>query len=275
MGTGIRDIGYVALSYLGNQFDIMGMAEKNEVGNIINEFLDQIISFPVACARFARITGTVLPIEKLNAIIQTPNDPIPFMVEETPRLYRKKSRPWTAYEDQRLLAAINKYGKDSWTPISAFVGNGRSSSQCSQRWVRGLNPKISKASWTKNEEDLLVSLVNKYGDKSWTRIASEIGNRSDVQCRYRYQQLTKDNALKSNDKDSTQLSDAIDCESDSAIHGSEDNGFQDNSSTVESLLNPKNEAETNSISKGIVEDKSIPFPLCMFPQIDPSIFSEQ
>ena len=36
-----------------------------------------------------------------------------------------------------------------------------------------------------------MTLVGQFGDKSWTRIASIMKRRSDVQCRYHYQQMIK------------------------------------------------------------------------------------
>jgi len=104
---------------------------------------------------------------------------------------RKKPRLWTPLEDERLKTAISMFGTTKWTSVSEFVGNGRSQSQCSQRWTRGLNPDLRKVSWTKEEDDLLLHTIKELGTKSWTRIASIIPNRCDVQCRYRYQQLQK------------------------------------------------------------------------------------
>jgi hypothetical protein len=59
-----------------------------------------------------------------------------------------------------------------------------------QRWSRGLNPSISKSPWSAEEDAKLLTLVTKLGTKSWTRIASDLGKRCDVQCRYRFKQLT-------------------------------------------------------------------------------------
>lgn len=101
-------------------------------------------------------------------------------------------RTWSSYEDVRLLAGIYRYGIDNWAPISKFVGNGRTRAQCAQRWARGLNPRICKDTWDPSEDMRLMQLVQQYGDKSWTRIAASLGNRSDVQCRYHYHQITKD-----------------------------------------------------------------------------------
>lgn len=45
---------------------------------------------------------------------------------------------------------------------------------------------------------LIMRLVSENADKSWTKISMEFGNRYDVQCRYRYQQLLKDNQTPNN-----------------------------------------------------------------------------
>ena len=103
----------------------------------------------------------------------------------------KKTRPWTTPEDVRLLAGIYRYGLDNWSTVAFFVGNGRTRGQCAQRWSRGLNPRLSKDTWSADEERLLLMLVRRFGDKAWTRIAAIIGHRSDVQCRYHYQQMVK------------------------------------------------------------------------------------
>jgi hypothetical protein len=101
-------------------------------------------------------------------------------------------RSWTGAEDLRLLSGILRSGIDDWSRIAAFVGSGRSKSQCHQRWTRGLDPRIIKETWTPQQDELLLMLVALYGQKGWTRISIGLGNRCDVQCRYRYNVLKKD-----------------------------------------------------------------------------------
>ena len=74
--------------------------------------------------------------------------------------------------------------------MSRFVGGGRTRGQCAQRWTRVIDPKISKQRWTEKDDQRLCELVEKFGEKSWMRVAQALGNRTDVQCRYRYQQIT-------------------------------------------------------------------------------------
>ena len=105
---------------------------------------------------------------------------------------RRKTRTWSSQEDQRLIQAVGKFGIDNWSHVANYVGNGRTRAQCAQRWNRGLDPRISRDQWTPEEENKLMELVECQQIKGWTHIANEMGNRSDVQCRYHYLQMKKE-----------------------------------------------------------------------------------
>jgi hypothetical protein len=81
---------------------------------------------------------------------------------------------------------------DDWQLIALSVGNGRTKSQCRQHWTRGLDQKICKEQWPSGQDERLIELVIAFSEKSWTCVAAELGNRCDVQCRYRYKQLQKE-----------------------------------------------------------------------------------
>ena len=144
---------------------------------------------------FFHAIGTTKPADVVNFIINISNTPLP-SINDMPTnfqkwILQKKSRPWTEIEDMRLLAGIYKFGLEAWGSVASFVGNSRTKSQCAQRWSRGLDPNLSKNNWTKEEDSKLLKLVEKFGQKSWTKIAVEMPNRCDIQCRYRYKQLIK------------------------------------------------------------------------------------
>jgi hypothetical protein len=101
---------------------------------------------------------------------------------------RQKTR-WTEDEDRRLLAAIHRYGVREWATIASFVGNGRTKSQCAQRWRRSLNPAISRQPWQPIEDETLDLAVQRYGECAWIKVSNEVKTRSDVQCRGRWQTL--------------------------------------------------------------------------------------
>ena len=111
-------------------------------------------------------------------------------MSETQRI-RKSNRYWTSEEDDRLKLAISIFGPNNWNKIAFFVGNDRLTNQCSQRWYRDLDPSINRDKWNEEEEKLLLKLVSKYGTKSWRLISKQIKNRNDVQCRYHYKKILK------------------------------------------------------------------------------------
>ena len=107
---------------------------------------------------------------------------------------------WTIEEDNLLKKGIELYGLKNWEIISKFVGNNRTKYQCLQRWKRDINPLIKREKWNIEEDKYLIILVNKYGLKSWTKISIEFKNRTDVQCKFRYNYLIKNLNLNQNFK---------------------------------------------------------------------------
>jgi len=98
---------------------------------------------------------------------------------------RNPPNKWTKEESQRLIQLVHDYGDKSWKKIAEHIGGGKTGAQCAQHWKRVLCPVIRKGSWDDEEEMKLFQLVEKYG-QSWKNIASEIGSRTDIQCRYQY-----------------------------------------------------------------------------------------
>ena len=137
---------------------------------------------------------TTQPLDRIDAILYVPSQPPPTPHKDLDMgsSIRKKTRPWAAGEDARLIAGIHRFGLDDWVSVARFVGNGRTRAQCAQRWVRGLDPRISKDQWTWEDEQKLLSLVANGENKGWTAIAAAMGNRSDVQCRYHFLQMRKE-----------------------------------------------------------------------------------
>lgn len=193
---GVQILVDIAMNLYPDAASQIGTESYQRLVNLVVGYIHGQISHKDALQASMSFAGTTQPIDKIHEILTLPNDPIPFEgIEVDESNPRKKSRSWSAYEDARLIAGIYRFGIDNWTSISRFVGNGRTRSQCSQRWQRGLDPHLSKDQWTTAEEHYLVQLVQYYGDRSWTQIANKMGNRSDVQCRYRYKQMQKDRAL--------------------------------------------------------------------------------
>jgi hypothetical protein len=196
MFLGTNAIVQLGLSYVLDQDEDTPIEKLNALESALTSYLSGAKSLSQTTHVFNQTIGTSKPFNQIVSIVQTPDSPIPdfSVLAPSPTANRRLTRSWTEYENQRLLAGIYRFGTDDWAAVAAFVGNGRTRSQCSQRWLRGLNPSICKERWSPEDEATLLRLVEAHGTKCWTKIAAEMGNRSDVQCRYHYNQLNRGSA---------------------------------------------------------------------------------
>jgi hypothetical protein len=162
-------------------------AKGNSVTDILNSIVDHQISLNDAAAQLGTLIASSGPMQKLDGAFQGQFSGRPISLPG----FRKKATRWTPEEDERLIAAIREHGTENWPLIAQQIGGGRTRAQCSQRWNRGLDPRINKRNWSQEEERELLRAVELHGSKAWTRIATELGDRSDVQCRFRYRFLCK------------------------------------------------------------------------------------
>eukprot|EP00730_Choanoeca_flexa_P009081 TRINITY_DN12580_c0_g2_i1.p1 TRINITY_DN12580_c0_g2~~TRINITY_DN12580_c0_g2_i1.p1 ORF type:complete len:1081 (+),score=262.54 TRINITY_DN12580_c0_g2_i1:217-3459(+) len=95
------------------------------------------------------------------------------------------TRRWTKVEDQRLVQAVKKHHGRNWKLVAREF-EGRTDVQCLHRWQKVLNPELVKGPWTRDEDELVIQLVNKYGAKRWSLIASHLKGRIGKQCRERW-----------------------------------------------------------------------------------------
>jgi hypothetical protein len=164
-----------------------------EMDELIVNCITGAIDHATAIERSTQLTGSSKPMEKLRAILTVTDQPLRSSMVPQATIpngpIRKKNELWSEYEDIRLLAGIHRFGIGNWGSIARFIGNNRTKAQSCQRWCRGIDPRISKTSWTPQEDEKLRAMVERFGQKAWTRIAMEFGNRCDVQCRYRFNQL--------------------------------------------------------------------------------------
>lgn len=100
---------------------------------------------------------------------------------EIPNL--KRGKTWSHREDRLLLQAVQTHGTKNWRLIASKI-EGRTFSQCSQRWRR-MQPHKSRSPWTKWEDLAVLDMVRKYGC-NWTLIANQIEGRTGKQIRERY-----------------------------------------------------------------------------------------
>ncbi|KAG1695541.1 snRNA-activating protein complex subunit 4 [Nymphon striatum] len=94
---------------------------------------------------------------------------------------------WAQCDDLTLAAAVKMYGK-KWKSISKFLKT-RSSQQCRDRYVRSVDPDLKFESWTVDEDDRLIRVVQTNGEKSWKMMCKYFPGRKPHQLRQRYFQI--------------------------------------------------------------------------------------
>ncbi|KAH0715639.1 hypothetical protein KY284_008544 [Solanum tuberosum] len=98
---------------------------------------------------------------------------------------KRRSSHWTPEEDEILRQAVQQFKGKSWKKIAECFKD-RSDVQCLHRWQKVLDPELVKGSWSKEEDDKLIGLVNIHGPKKWSTIAQELAGRIGKQCRERW-----------------------------------------------------------------------------------------
>ncbi|KAJ8259737.1 hypothetical protein GJAV_G00172850 [Gymnothorax javanicus] len=92
---------------------------------------------------------------------------------------------WTQEEDDNLRNLVQRYGANDWKTIAGYLPN-RTEHQCQHRWWKVLDPDLVKGPWTKEEDEKVIELVNKYGNKQWAMVAKHLKGRLGKQCRERW-----------------------------------------------------------------------------------------
>lgn len=105
---------------------------------------------------------------------------------------------FTKDEDHLLTRAAIKYKQSSWNKIAQCVP-GKTPKQCRDRWTNYLQPSLNFEPWSSQEDQLLISLVNKYGTH-WTRMKKHFPNRSTNSMKNRWYKLIKNQEKAINSK---------------------------------------------------------------------------
>eukprot|EP00871_Galdieria_phlegrea_P004198 jgi/Galph1/477/GphlegSOOS_G5249.1 len=99
-------------------------------------------------------------------------------------VYRKEL--WTKREDEKLLAAVEKYKGYLWDEIAKQLNTGRSAWQCFCRYERELRLNVVSSKWTTEEDMRLLAAVERYGTKRWSLISCCVPGRTRQQCLHRW-----------------------------------------------------------------------------------------
>ncbi len=100
---------------------------------------------------------------------------------------------WSIEEDNLLLSAMDEVTKEighvKWCLVAKRLPS-RSPKQCRERFVYNLDPKISKAPWT-IEEDAFLLFSQKHLGNAWARIASCLPGRTENSTKTRFKSIMR------------------------------------------------------------------------------------
>ncbi|OIW05917.1 hypothetical protein TanjilG_07193 [Lupinus angustifolius] len=89
-----------------------------------------------------------------------------------------KKGTWTQEEDRKLIAYVTKYGSWNWRQLPKFAGLQRCGKSCRLRWLNYLRPNVRRGNFTQEEEEIIIRLHNKLGNR-WSTIATHLSGRTD------------------------------------------------------------------------------------------------
>ncbi|XWS47999.1 hypothetical protein CRYUN_Cryun13aG0034200 [Craigia yunnanensis] len=89
-----------------------------------------------------------------------------------------KKGAWTAEEDQKLIAYIQKHGEGGWRSLPEKAGLQRCGKSCRLRWANYLRPDIKRGDFTSEEDQTITELHAALGNR-WAAIARHLPKRTD------------------------------------------------------------------------------------------------
>ncbi|XP_002515013.2 transcription factor MYB20 [Ricinus communis] len=89
-----------------------------------------------------------------------------------------KRGPWTIEEDHKLMNFILNNGIQCWRLVPKLAGLLRCGKSCRLRWMNYLRPDLKRGALTEAEEDQIIELHSRLGNK-WSKIAAHFPGRTD------------------------------------------------------------------------------------------------
>ncbi|XP_047042848.1 MYB-like transcription factor ODO1 [Lolium rigidum] len=89
-----------------------------------------------------------------------------------------KKGPWTAEEDQKLVAFLLTHGHFCWRIVPKLAGLMRCGKSCRLRWTNYLRPDLKRGLLSDDEERLVIDMHAQLGNR-WAKIAAMLPGRTD------------------------------------------------------------------------------------------------
>ncbi|XP_028556730.1 transcription factor GAMYB isoform X2 [Dendrobium catenatum] len=101
-----------------------------------------------------------------------------------------KKGPWTSTEDAILIDFVKKHGEGNWNSVQRNTGLRRCGKSCRLRWANHLRPELKKGALTPEEEECIIQMHAKIGNK-WAQMAALLPGRTDNEIKNFWNTRTK------------------------------------------------------------------------------------
>ncbi|KAK8884853.1 hypothetical protein M9Y10_043974 [Tritrichomonas musculus] len=98
-------------------------------------------------------------------------------------------KKWSKEEDEKLKKLVEEFGVNDWRHLAKKM-EGRNSRQCRERYQYYLNPSLIRGQWTREEDELIISLRNNLGPQ-WMKISKYFEHRTDAMIKNRFHFLIR------------------------------------------------------------------------------------
>lgn len=97
---------------------------------------------------------------------------------------KRKKGPWSPEEDEKLMKAVKNSNPIIWDVVAEKV-EGRTPTQCKERWFYRLHPDVKKTKFQKWEDRIIINERNIVGNH-WTIISNKLPGRTPYAVKNRW-----------------------------------------------------------------------------------------